>query len=181
MISFQYLSVTIGKMKTNSSILIIISFILFIFCTSCGVKGQQLPYSERQLIADYGSYPFENWQDWSVSYREGANYYLACHHNEDTLDKIIFMKKDTITVLSHSSINDSKYYLSLNELKQSGDWDRLYPNTDYTVFCQISLFITNNHLLSVKVTDERIFIKGKDFEIWRPCGEDKDWFRKKDL
>ena len=164
-------------MKTNKSNLIIVFYILFIFVTSCGIKGEPIPKSERQLIADYGSFPFENWRDWSVSYRKGAGYYLACHHYEDTLDKIIFMKEDSIKVLFHSPINELRYYLSLNELKQSGDWDRRYPNTDYTVFCQISLFITNNHLLSVKVTDERIFIKGKDFEIWRPCGENKDWFR----
>ena len=140
-----------------------------------------MPYSERQLIADYGSYPFENWQDWSVAYREGASYYLACHHYEDTLDKIIFMKEDTIKVLFHSPTNDSKYYLSLNELKRSGDWDRRYPNADYAIFCQLVLFVTNNHLLSVKVTDDRISIKGEAFEIWRPWGEDKDWFRQKDL
>ena len=78
---------------TDRCFLIVFGFLFIHVVSGCNHSGQRREPDERQIIADYGSYPFTDWIDWSVSYREGAGYYLACYEHGDTFDKILFFKK----------------------------------------------------------------------------------------
>ena len=50
------------------------------YANSCSPNRETDPYSkEKHFIADYGSFHFEKWKGWTVSYRDGAGYYLACY------------------------------------------------------------------------------------------------------
>lgn len=151
----------------NDRCFIFVFYFLFILViSSCNhAKHNSLP-GERQIIADYGSYPFTDWIDWSVSYREGAGYYLACYQRGESFVKIIFKKQDTILVVvpSPAGSNNNSYY-SLNELMISGVWDQCYPGVDYAVFCQLAYFITNTGLQMVRVSENDAKFKGNSFLI----------------
>ena len=113
---------------TDRCFLIVFGFLFILVVSGCNHSGQRREPDERQIIADYGSYPFTDWIDWSVSYREGAGYYLACYEHGDTFDKILFFKKDSIEVVAPSVEGSHKNsYYSLNDLKISGVWDQCYP------------------------------------------------------
>lgn len=151
---------------TDRCFLIVFGFLFILVVSGCNHSGQRREPDERQIIADYGSYPFTDWIDWSVSYREGAGYYLACYEHGDTFDKILFLKKDSIVVVAPSVEGSHKNsYYSLNDLKISGVWDQCYPEADYAVFCQLAYFITNTGLQLVQVTEYDVRLEGKNFII----------------
>ena len=151
---------------TDRCFLIVFGFLFILVVSGCNHSGQRREPDERQIIADYGSYPFTDWIDWSVSYREGAGYYLACYEHGDTFDKILFFKKDSIVVVAPSVEGSHKNsYYSLNDLKISGVWDQCYPEADYAVFCQLAYFITNTGLQLVQVTEYDVRLEGKNFII----------------
>lgn len=140
--------------------------LLLLYAISCSHINNSNKYSkEQRLIADYGSFPFEKWCDWNVSYRDGSNYYLACYVQDSIVEKVIFMPEDSIKVLMTSSIGKADQYLSLHGIALSGQWKRFYSFCEYDSFCSIATFIKNNDLHSVIVSEDCVVLKGFDFEL----------------
>lgn len=159
--------------KTKYLFLYTIAITCFSLFAGCNQFVQKRVPNEQQIIADYGSYPFTDWVNWSVSYREGAGYYLACNQHGDSFDKILFMRKDSIVVVIPSITESGKnVHYSLNELSYSGIWDQRYPEADFATFSQLAYFITNNGLKAVHVNEDVVRIEGNDFEICKKLQSD---------
>ena len=158
-------------MRIKVSTLFLYLFAFSVICSCC--HPCECEINEQRLISDYGSFPFENWINWSVLLRSGAGYYLACFQTDSySTEKIVFINEDSIKVLVQPSSSTSKLYLSLNELKQTGEWSKCFPHIEYDVFCQIALFTAHTGIVGIKVTEDRVTIQVKGFELIRKIGNE---------
>jgi|AGTN01.3.fsa_nt_gi hypothetical protein len=150
-------------MEKNIKIFIVLFTILFF---SCNVYNNN-NITKEVFLADNSILNFNEWKGWTISYREGSNYYIAVFKDSirNQENRLIFWKNDSV-LIKLTMNNKMSSILSFNTIRDNPLWISFYDNIEIQdLYCKIN-FVYNYKLSLITSVENGIYFKNSNFDLF---------------
>lgn len=137
--------------------------ILLLFLNGCKINTT---IDENDIIRECSKITLSSWKGWSVSSRHDAGYYIIHLHDKDTIrEHLILIPDEHIKVRLTDGVHSADHFTPLEALQTDSLWLNNYRFMKESTLHEITVFVLNNHVNSLRAYDDLIFISGDCYDL----------------